>query len=154
MLASRNTPLLVNIYPYFSYIGNPTSISLDYALFRARGTVVQDGNLGYSNLFDAMVDTVKTALEKVGGAGVDVVVSESGWPSGGGPNAATMDNAGTYMNNLVGHVKSNAGTPKSPGKEMEVYLFAMFNENMKPAGTEQNFGLFYSNMNEVYHINF
>ncbi|KAK8960191.1 hypothetical protein KSP40_PGU011503 [Platanthera guangdongensis] len=114
LLASRKTPLLVNIYPYFSYMENPTTISLDYALFRAKGTVVQDGNLGYWNLFDAMVDTVRSALDRIGGGGVGIVVSESGWPSAGGPSVATIDNAKTYMNNLVGHVYNKAGTPKMP----------------------------------------
>lgn len=153
LLASRNTPLLVNVYPYFSYIGNPAAMSLDYALFNAKGTVVQDGNLGYWNLFDAMVDSVRSALDRIGGGGVGLVISESGWPSAGGPNVATIDIARTYMNNLVGHVYSKAGTPKSPGQDMDVYLFSMFNEDMKPAGTEENYGMFYANMNEVYHVN-
>nr|CAD1817239.1 unnamed protein product [Ananas comosus var. bracteatus] len=89
-----------------------------------------------------------------GGPQVAVVVSETGWPSGGGGVGATVDNARLYNNNVVAHVESSAGTPRRPGKGIETYLFAMFNEDEKPAGTEQNFGLYRPDMSEVYHVNF
>ncbi|KAL2540162.1 Glucan endo-1 [Abeliophyllum distichum] len=100
-----------------------------------------------------MVDSVYSALEKVGGSTIDIVVSETGWPSAGNTDA-TVENAKTYANNLVSHVASGQGTPKRPGKALETYIFAMFNENLKPAGFERNFGLYYPDMTEVYHVNF
>lgn len=151
-LDAKKTPLLVNVYPYFAYSADPKNVRLDYALFTANGTVVRDGALGYSNLFDAIVDATYSALEKVGGSNVDIVVSETGWPSGGNGVGATLENAKTYNDNLVAHV--DAGTPKRPGKAIETYLFAMFNENQKPEGIEQNFGLYQPDMTEVYHVNF
>ncbi|KAK8928590.1 hypothetical protein KSP39_PZI017599 [Platanthera zijinensis] len=152
-LALSKAPLLVNVYPYYAYVAEPDVVGLDYVLFTTGGVVVEDGNLGYSNMFDAMVDAMRSALERVGGAGVEVVVSETGWPSFGGMTGATIHNAKTYNNNLVKHVKSKIGTPKFPGKEIEVYLFSMFNENLKPEGIKRNYGLFYPNMTEVYHVN-
>ncbi|XP_078158425.1 glucan endo-1,3-beta-glucosidase-like isoform X5 [Carex rostrata] len=149
-LASINSPLLANVYPYFSYAGNTAQISLDYALFTSSGTVVTDGSNKYQNLFDAMVDALYSAMEKVGGSKVGLVISESGWPSAGG-TGTTVSNAQKYNQNLINHV--GKGTPKRP-TALETYIFAMFNENQKAAGVEQNWGLFYPNKQPVYSINF
>ncbi|WVZ67453.1 hypothetical protein U9M48_016528 [Paspalum notatum var. saurae] len=120
------------------------------------GTAVRDSGNGlvYTNLFDAMVDSVHAALEKAGAAGVRVVASESGWPSAGGA-AASVQNARTYNQNLIRHVGGRQGTPKRPGAPLETYVFALFNENQKPGEpTETNFGLLYPNKSPVYPITF
>ncbi|URE02824.1 Glycosyl hydrolases family 17 [Musa troglodytarum] len=152
-LAANSYPLLVNVYPYFAHADNPRDISLQYALGTSDGVVVHDGSLGYTNLLDAMVDAMYAALEKVDGRGLEVVISETGWPSAGG-FAATRENARTYNNKVVSRVRANRGTPKRPSSPLETYIFAMFNENRKPAGVEQNFGLFYPDATEVYHVDF
>ncbi|KAL2895501.1 Glucan endo-1 3-beta-glucosidase [Bienertia sinuspersici] len=154
-LTRNNSPLLVNVYPYFAYTNNKQSISLGYALFTSSSTVVTDWNNGlqYQNLFDAILDAVYAALGRAGAPNTPIVVSESGWPSDGG-DAATVDNAGTYCRNLISHVKK--GTPLKSGKEIEAYLFAMFDENNKQgATTEQHFGLFTANQQPKYgQLNF
>uniref|UniRef100_A0ACD5WJZ9 Uncharacterized protein n=1 Tax=Avena sativa TaxID=4498 RepID=A0ACD5WJZ9_AVESA len=152
-LATTGAPLLANIYPYFSYKGDTTNIRLDYALFTAPATVVTDDNGNqYQNLFDALVDTMYSALESAGATSVPIVVSESGWPSAGDGTVATAGNAQTYNQNLINHV--GKGTPKRPGA-IETYIFAMFNENGKKGNdTEKHFGLFNTDKSRAYKINF
>uniref|UniRef100_A0A7N1A976 Glucan endo-1,3-beta-D-glucosidase n=1 Tax=Kalanchoe fedtschenkoi TaxID=63787 RepID=A0A7N1A976_KALFE len=149
-LASNGSPLLANIYPYFSYIYNPRDIPLPYALFTSPGTVVTDSisGLNYQNLFDALVDTMHAALAKVGGSNVPIVVSESGWPSAGS-SVATPENAATYHRNLIRHVQG--GTPRKP-QPLETFIFAMFDENLKKGDeVERHFGIFNSNGSPKYN---
>ncbi|CAN6466972.1 unnamed protein product [Victoria cruziana] len=134
-LKGTGQPLLANVYPYFAYAADPVDISLSYALFTSPMPVVRDGQFLYQNLFDAMVDALHAAMEKVAGAGVPVVR--------------------TYNNNFIAHVLSGRGTPRNPGKPLEAFVFAMFNEDLKPGAiTERNFGLFYPNKKPVYPVNF
>lgn len=154
-LASKNAPLLVNVYPYFAYADSGGQVALGYALLSSGGSAssqVTDGGLVYTNMFDAIVDATHAAVEKAGAQGLELVVSETGWPSGGGGVGATVENAAAYNNNVVRHV--GAGTPRRPGKPVETYLFAMFNENKKQEGVERNFGIFQPDMSEVYHVDF
>ncbi|XP_042059088.1 putative glucan endo-1,3-beta-glucosidase GVI [Salvia splendens] len=151
-LKSKGYPLLVNVYPYFARAGDPANVDLDFALFRPGKMVVQDEGRTYLNLFDSMTDAVYAALEKIGAGDVEIIVSEVGWPSAGGIGA-TVENAQTNVNNLIGHVASGRGTLRWPGKQVEAYIFALFNENRKPEGIEQHWDLFYPDFTPVYPLN-
>lgn len=150
ILSRAGSPIMVNVYPYFAYASDPQHISADYALFTSKGAVVSDGAYEYQNLFDAMVDSFYAAFEKVGAPGITVTVSETGWPSAGNEPYASVENAKTYNTKVVEHVLRGTGTPRRPNQKLDLFLFEMFNENLKPAGVEQNFGFFNPNMQPVY----
>ncbi|CAI8617243.1 unnamed protein product [Vicia faba] len=89
-LEDIKAPLLANVYTYLSYISDSTDIDLPFALFTSQSVKIRNGNFEYQNLFDATLGAIYVALGKVGGANLEVVISESGWPSNGGV-AATAE---------------------------------------------------------------
>ncbi|KAK6133591.1 hypothetical protein DH2020_032720 [Rehmannia glutinosa] len=155
-LAATKAPFWINAYPYFAYKDDPNNISLDYALFDPNPGVVDPyTNLHYDNMLYAQVDAVIFAMARMGYGGIEVRVSETGWPSGGDPNetGATVDNAAIYNGNLLRRQMRNEGTPLRPGMRLEVYLFALFNEDMKPGPTsERNYGLLQPDGTMVYNV--
>ncbi|KAF9588473.1 hypothetical protein IFM89_010499 [Coptis chinensis] len=157
-LRQTGSYLMVNAYPFFAYEGNTDVISLDYALFRENPGVVDSGNgLRYFALFDAQVDAVFAAMSALKFEDLKMVVTETGWPSKGDgiERGASEENAAAYNGNLVRRVINGGGTPLRPNENLEVYLFALFNENKKPGPTsERNYGLFYPNEEKVYEIPF
>lgn len=155
-LSQTGSYLMINAYPFFAYMGDTNDISLDYALFRPNAGV-RDSNTGllYTNLFDAQLDAAFSAMSALGYKNLDIVVSETGWPSKGdeGETGAGLDNAAAYNGNLVKHVLSNSGTPLRPRASLDTFIFALFNENQKPGPTsERNYGLFYPTEERVYDI--
>ncbi|KAL8160015.1 hypothetical protein V2J09_001552 [Rumex salicifolius] len=153
-LRRKNSFLMVNVYPFFAYSANAGDISLDYALLRPGNSgVVDSGNgLHYSSLFDAQVDAVYSAMQALQYDDVAVVVTETGWPSAGDAveAGAGPTNAASYNGNLVRRVLT--GTDR-PNRVLDVYLFALFNEDRKPGPTsERNYGLFYPDETRVYYL--
>jgi len=70
--------------------------------------------------------------------------------------AATTENAKTYNNNLISKVLRGTGTPYKPNARISVYIFSLFNENLKTGGDEEEkyFGLFYPDGTPVYKVDF
>jgi len=71
-------------------------MDMSFTLFTSPGTVVQDGEYGYQNLFDATVDALHTAVAKLRGGRMRVVVSETGWPTAGGAAASVENTAAKH----------------------------------------------------------
>ncbi|KAG9454706.1 hypothetical protein H6P81_007610 [Aristolochia fimbriata] len=146
------SPFMINPYPYFGF----TDRTLNYALFKPnRGIHDPATGITYTNMFDAQLDAVYSAMKRLGYGDVDIVVAETGWPSLGDPNqpAVNMENAISFNGNLIRHMTSGKGTPLMPGRRFDTYIFALFNENLKPGSTaERNFGLFRPDFTPVYDV--
>jgi hypothetical protein len=155
-LSRTGAPFMVNPYPYFAYQSDPRPDTLAFCLFQPNAGRLDAGSkIRYTNMFDAQVDAVKSALGRAGYGAVDIVVAETGWPTKGDPTeaGATVDNARAYVSNLVAHLRSGAGTPLMPGKKFETYLFSLFDENQKPGPiAERHFGLFNPDFTPVYDL--
>ncbi|KAL6568913.1 hypothetical protein OROHE_003654 [Orobanche hederae] len=153
------SPFLINAYPYFAYKANPKQVSLDFVLFESdsAGMVDPASGLRYENMFHAQIDAAYSAVEKLGYKSVGLQISETGWPSKGDDDepGATPENAGKYNGNLMKLIAKKKGTPKRPNLDLNVYFFALFNENLKPGPTsERNFGLFKPDGTPVYNLGF
>ncbi|CAN4119496.1 unnamed protein product [Withania somnifera] len=98
---------------------------------------------------------VHSAIKAMGHTDISVKVSETGWPSKGDPNefGATPENAELYNGNLFQRIQQNQGTPAKPSEPIDVYVFALFNENLKPGpASERNYGHYYPDGTPVYDI--
>ncbi|GER47086.1 glucan endo-1 3-beta-glucosidas [Striga asiatica] len=156
-LQMTDSPLMLNVYPYFDYISSNGVIPLDYALFRplSPNKEAVDANtlLHYTNVFDAIIDAAYFAMADLNFTSVPVLVTETGWPSRGGTdeNDANLENANTYNSNLIRHVINKTGTPKRPGMAVSTYIYELYNEDLKPGPeSEKNWGLFEADGRPVY----
>lgn len=155
-LATTKSPFWINAYPYFAYKDDPLRIPLNYVLMNPnKGMVDPNTRLHYDNMLYAQVDAVTFAIARMGYGGIEVRVSETGWPSKGDVNevGATRENARVYNMNLVMRQFKNEGTPLRPKQGLEVYLFALFNEDLKPGPTsERNYGLYEPDGTMTYNL--
>lgn len=153
-----DAPFYINAYPFLAYKSDPEHIDINYALFKKNAGIFDaKTNLHYDNMFDAQIDAAYAALEKVGFGKMEVIVSETGWASHGDENEAGADlkNARTYNYNLKKKLAKKKGTPYRPKIKVRAYIFALFNENLKPGPTsERNFGLFKPDGSIAYDIGF
>ncbi|XP_074561018.1 glucan endo-1,3-beta-glucosidase 14-like [Curcuma longa] len=150
------SPFLINAYPYFAYKANAGTVSLDYVLFELNAGVTDPlTNLNYDNMLYAQIDAVYAAVRAWGHPDIEVGISETGWPSRGDSDeiGATPENAAKYNGNLLQRIAMKQGTPMNPSVPVDIYVFALFNEDLKPGPTsERNYGLFYPDGTPVYNI--
>ncbi|KAJ1293838.1 hypothetical protein BS78_01G099700 [Paspalum vaginatum] len=153
-LSKTGSPFLINPYPYFAYLSDPRPETLAFCLFQPNAGRPDAGSgLTYNNMFDAMVDAVRAALDAKGYKDVEIVVAETGWPHKGDADeaGATVENARAFVSGLVSHLRSLAGTPRVPGKSVETYIFALYDEDLKPGkASERYFGLFQTSLTQTY----
>lgn len=63
-LNETDSPFMVNVFPYFLWVYNQAKTDLKSALAKPTAVPTWDGNLVYSNLFDAQLDAVYAALDR------------------------------------------------------------------------------------------
>ncbi|CAL5404184.1 unnamed protein product [Camellia sinensis] len=156
-LAGTGAPFMVNAYPYFAYRDNPNTINLQYALLGNATGVRDPKGYMYTNMLDAQIDSVRAAISALGFGNqtIQITVSESRWPSKGDSSekTATPENAKTYNTRLIERAQSNKGTPMRPKDNIEIFVFALFNENKKKGGdSKRNFGIFNGDGSKVYDV--
>ncbi|XP_062171584.1 glucan endo-1,3-beta-glucosidase 14 [Alnus glutinosa] len=154
--AQIKSPFLINAYPFFAYKDSTGDVSLEYVLFQPnQGTTDPSTNLKYDNMLYAQIDAVYAAIKAMGHTDIEVQVSETGWPSKGDADeiGASPENAGIYNGNLLKRIAEKQGTPAKPSTPIDIHVFALFNENLKPGpASERNYGLFYPDGSPVYNI--
>ena len=143
---------MINPYPFFGCAEG----TLDYALFRPTNKVFDEmSQRTYTNMLDGQLDAVFSAMKLLDFSDVEIVIAETGWPSKGDPGqfGVEAEVSAEFNSNLIKHVTSGVGTPLMPNRTFETFIFALFNEDLKPGPTcERNFGLFDPDMKPVYDI--
>jgi exo-beta-1,3-glucanase (GH17 family) len=151
-LRLTNSPLVVNAYPYFGYNGD----TLPYALARPNpGVLDERTGITYTSMLDAQLDSVFSAMKKLGFEDVEILVGETGWPTKAmdGQIGVSPTEAAEYIRYLIGAVSSGSGTPLMPKRTFETYIFALFNEDLKPGPVaERNFGMFQPDFTPMYDV--
>lgn len=101
------------------------------------------------------VDAVRSALNSMGFKDVEIMVAETGWPYSGDSNEVgpSVENARAYNGNLIAHLRSLVGTPLMPGKSVDTYIFALYDEDLKPGpASERAFGLYKPDLTMTYDV--
>ncbi|KAJ8545677.1 hypothetical protein K7X08_018260 [Anisodus acutangulus] len=156
-LSRTESPLMMNLYPYYVFMQNKGVVPIDNSLFKpltpSKEMVDPNTLLHYTNVLDAMIDSVYFSMKNLNVTDVAVLVTESGWPSKGDSKEpyATIDKADTYNSNLIKHIIDRSGTPLHPEITSSVYIYELFNEDLRsPPVSEANWGLFHGNSTPVY----
>lgn len=156
-LSRTQSPLMMNLYPYYVFMENKGVVPLDNSLFKpltpSKEMVDPNTLLHYTNVYDAMIDSAYFSMKNLNTTDVVVLVSETGWPSKGDSKEpyATVDNADTYNSNLIKHVFDKSGSPFHPEMTSSAYIYELFNEDLRsPPISEANWGLFHGNTTPVY----
>ncbi|XP_062177083.1 glucan endo-1,3-beta-D-glucosidase-like [Alnus glutinosa] len=152
----NGSPFTINPYPFFAYQSDPRPEMLAFCLFQPNSGSFDMGNrIMYTNMFDAQVDAVRSALNAMGFRDVEIMIAETGWPYHGDNNEVgpSIENARAYNGNLIAHLRSMVGTPLMPGKSVDTYIFALYDENLKSGpASERAFGLYKPDLSMTYDV--
>ena len=145
-LASIQSFVFLDAYPFHAILDNPDNITLDYALFKESFTV---GGKTFSGLFDAQYFGFQQAVQKLDLKSTpDIYIGETGWASSGSQVMARVSqenpekkviasvaNENDYWNNYITYAKD---------KQIPTLLFEMLDEPAKPKNKycDQYYGIY------------
>ncbi|GLJ18070.1 hypothetical protein SUGI_0318810 [Cryptomeria japonica] len=153
-LNANGAPFTVNIYPFLSLYADE-SFPVNFAFFDGDSTPIADGEIQYTNVFDANFDTLIASLNKAGFPNMTIIVGEVGWPTNG-DKRATIDYAQRFYQGLMKKLMNGQGTPLHPGS-FAVYLFSLLDEDVKsiaPGSFERHWGIFQYDGQPKYQLQF
>lgn len=141
-LGKNNAPFIVNIHPFLSLAVGDGGFPMEYAFFNG-DISIQDGDIEYTNFFDAKYDTCVSALKKIGHENMTIVVGEIGWPTDGS-KWANNSLASKFYDDFLPRISAKKGTPLHPDN-IEVYLFELLDEDTRSTlhgDFERHWGIF------------
>ncbi|KAJ4891979.1 glycosyl hydrolase family 17 protein [Raphanus sativus] len=142
------SPFMISAYPYFMMDPN----NVNYAIFGPSNAITDTKTEHtYNNMFDSVMDATYSAMNALGYGDVDIAVGETGWPSACDAAWCTPQNAENYNLNIIKRAQ-NIGTPLMPNRHIDIYIFALFNEDGKSGTAEKNWGLFKPDFSPVYNV--
>lgn len=127
-LSANNAPFVVNIYPLLFLW--ETDSPCDFGFFdNASNFTIRDGNLVYNNAFDFLYDSFVVALAKNGYGHLDIIVSQTGWPTDG-HICANVSTAKRFYDGFLSKMAKDKGTPLRPGP-IQAYIYNLNDESSR-----------------------
>ncbi|KAK3030458.1 hypothetical protein RJ639_039143 [Escallonia herrerae] len=127
LLKKVGSPFMINLYPllHLRQYGYP----LEFGFFEDRKNfTIKDGEHVYTNVFDAVYDTVISAIRREGYS-LDVIVGQVGWPTAG-DEWASPETAERFYDGFLMKMAMNKGTPLHP-EPLEAYIYSLVDENSR-----------------------
>ncbi|CAK9140484.1 unnamed protein product [Ilex paraguariensis] len=126
-LNASGAPFMATINPI--YLLQKYNYSLEFAFFDGEdpNSTITDGDITYTNMFDAAYDAFVWSLKNAGFPNMKIVIGQIGWPTDGDPNC-NIANAKRFYDGFLKKMASDQGTPLRPGP-LEAYFYNLVDEN-------------------------
>ncbi|GFP90916.1 glucan endo-1 3-beta-glucosidase 8 [Phtheirospermum japonicum] len=154
ILKTNNSPFLIQIFPALFVLRNNMDPTFAFPDNNNPASFVKDVNGAvYTNAFDFMYDSFVWALEKAGAGDLELVVDQVCWPTDGFPGGNSSA-AERFFRALLPRVASNQGTPKRPGRPIDIYVHSLSDETRMPLSEPwgRHWGIYRSNGEPKYKI--
>ncbi|XP_042002035.1 glucan endo-1,3-beta-glucosidase 8-like [Salvia splendens] len=151
-LRENNDALQLDIIPIFDVVNYNFDPSFAFP-DNASSLVIQDVNGAvYNNVVEWRYDSFLWAVEKLNFSDIPIDISLLGWPTDGFPGA-NASNAEYFYKHALTWLASNRGTPKRPGRPINVNVHSLADEHkIQSLPFTRHFGIYRSNGQPKYKI--